>query len=85
MPNQLESQDSKIEDITNDPEEPWTEAPHGDDESDAELVAALREREEDDLEEADVSVEPVPMTLAEAWKAREALRIFVQENQTEHS
>ena len=85
MPNQLESQDSKIEDITNDPEEPWTEAPHGDDESDAELVAALREREDDDVEEADESVERVPMAHAEARKASEALRIFVHENQTEQS
>ena len=48
-------------------------------------MAALRERAEEDLEEADESVERVPMTLAEARKASEALRIFVQENQTEQS
>ena len=49
---------------------------------DSELVAALQERDEEDEEEADESVERVPIILAEARKAREALRIFLQENQT---
>ena len=48
-------------------------------------MAALQERDEEDEEEADESVERVPMTLAEARKASEALRIFLQENQTERS
>ena len=48
-------------------------------------MAALQQRDEEDEEEADESVERVPMTLAEARKASEALRIFLQENQTEHS
>ena len=75
----------EIQDITDDPSEQWTEAPHDDDAQDSELVAALQERDEEDEEEADESVERVPMTLAEARKASEALRIFLQENQTEHS
>ena len=70
---------------SDDPSEQWTEAPHDDDAQDSELVAALQERDEEDEEEADESVERVPMTLAEARKASEALRIFLQENQTEHS
>ena len=75
----------EIQDITDDPSEQWTEAPHEDDAQDSELVAALQERDEEDEEEADESVERVPMTLAEARKASEALRIFLQENHTEHS
>ena len=56
-----------MEDTTNNPEEQYIEAPNEDNEADAELVAALRERAEEDLEEADESVERrnerVPMTL----------------------
>ena len=48
-------------------------------------MAALQERDEVDEEEADESVERVPITLAEARKVSEALRIFLQEKQTEHS
>ena len=51
----------EIQDITDDPSEQWTEAPHDDDAQDSELVAALQERGEEDEEEADESVERVPM------------------------
>ena len=43
----------EIQDITDDPSEQWTEAPHDDDAQDSELVAALQERDEEDEEEAD--------------------------------
>ena len=77
----------QTEDLTNDLEERWTEAPQEDVEEDAELATALLQRGpgEDDEEEADDSVERVPMTLKEARAASEALKIFVQENQAEHS
>ena len=73
------------QDITDDPLDWCTGAPQEDNAQDSELEAALQERYEEDEEEADKSVELVPMTLAEDKKAREAVRIFLQENQTEHS
>ena len=77
----------QTEDLTNDLEERWTEAPQEDVEEDAELATALLQRGPggDDEDEADDSVERVPMTLKEARAASEALKIFVQENQAEHS
>ena len=75
----------EIQNLTDDPSEPWTESPHEDDAQDSELVPELQVRDEEDQEEADESVERVPMTLAKAREASEALWIFLQENQTEHS
>ena len=56
-------------------------------EEEAELATSLLQRGpgEDDEEGAGDSVERVPMTLKEARAASEALKIFVQENQAEHS
>ena len=73
-----------VQDVIDWPEEQWTAAPDEDDDADAELVAALRERAEDDEEEADESTERMPMTLKEAREASEALKLFVEENQAEH-
>ena len=61
MPERPAIRDWKFQDITDDPSEQWTEAPHDDDAQDSELVAALQERGEEDEEEADESVERVPM------------------------
>jgi len=74
-------------DVINDPEEQWTEAPHWHEyvDADSELLKALEKRSENDEEEADDSVERVLMTIKEARKASEALKIFVQENHSEHS
>ncbi len=54
-------------------------------EEDVELMAALQQHGEENEEEADDSVEQVPMTLKEARMASEDLKVFVQENQSEHS
>ena len=52
-------------DVFNWPEEEWTTAPEEGVEEDAELARVLQEREELDEEDADDSVQRVPMTLKE--------------------
>ena len=71
-----------VEDILEHLTEQWTAAPEESDDEDAGLKAALQAREETDEKEADESEPVVPMTLCQARSAAQALKIFVQENQS---
>jgi hypothetical protein len=66
------------------PDERWTEAPIESDEEDAELVAALKARSEQDEEEDDDSPAVIPWTLSQARAASDGMKTFFHANQAEH-
>ena len=71
----------RIEDLLNPSDELWTEAPVESDEEDAALVEAIQVRAEEDQEDADDSVQHVPMSLKEARELFARGKTFVQDNQ----
>ncbi len=68
------------------PDERWTEAPIESDEEDAELVAALKARSEQDEDEDDDSPAVIPWagTLSQARAASDGMKTFFRANQAEH-
>ena len=67
------------------PDERWTEAPIESDEEDAELVAALKARTEQDEDKDDDSTAVVPWALSQARAASDGMKTFFHENQAEHA
>ena len=67
------------------PDERWTEAPFESDEEDAELVAALKARTEQDEDKDDDSTAVVPWALSQARAASDGMKTFFHENQAEHA
>ncbi len=66
LTSQLHVRVCELKDLLNPSDELWTEAPVESDEEDAALVEAIQVRAEEDQEDADDSVQHVPMYLKEA-------------------
>jgi hypothetical protein len=74
-----------VEDLLNPAEERWTEPPVESDDEDADLVQAIRDRPEENEEDAYDSEPHVPLTLKEARELFVKSKRFLQDNQSDLS